>query len=77
MAGAKPRKLDIPGEEFMTTSEKLMETEKLPEKVIFVGGGYISLEFAHVARRTGAEVTILHRMRGSCGTLMLTWLTCL
>lgn len=59
--GAKPRKLKIPGEEYMTTSEKLMETEKLPEKVIFVGGGYISLEFAHVVRRTGAEVTVLHR----------------
>jgi glutathione reductase (NADPH) len=59
--GAKPRKLNIPGEEYLTTSEELMETEKLPEKVIFVGGGYISLEFAHVVRRSGAEVTILHR----------------
>jgi pyruvate/2-oxoglutarate dehydrogenase complex dihydrolipoamide dehydrogenase (E3) component len=39
----------------MTTSEELMETEKLPEKVIFIGGGYISLEFAHVVRRTGTE----------------------
>lgn len=59
--GAKPRKLNIPGEEYMTTSEELMDTEKLPEKVIFVGGGYISLEFAHVVRRAGAEVTVLHR----------------
>jgi len=59
--GAKPRKLNIPGEEYMTTSEELMETDKLPEKIIFVGGGYISLEFAHVVRRTGAEVTVLHR----------------
>lgn len=53
--GAKPRKLDIPGEEYMTTSEELMETKKLPEKIIFVGGGYISLEFAHVIRRTGGR----------------------
>ncbi|BBL64575.1 Dihydrolipoyl dehydrogenase [Methanosarcina mazei TMA] len=59
--GAKPRKLNIPGEEYMTTSEELMETERLPEKVIFVGGGYVSLEFAHAVRRTGAEVTILQR----------------
>ena len=59
--GAKPRELKIPGEDYMTTNEELMETEKLPEKVIFVGGGYISLEFAHVVRRTGAEVTVLHR----------------
>lgn len=59
--GAKPRKLNIPGEEYITTSEKLMETKKLPEKIIFIGSGYISIEFAHVARRTGAEVTILQR----------------
>jgi glutathione reductase (NADPH) len=59
--GAKPRKLDIPGEEYITTSEGLMETEKLPGRIIFIGGGYISLEFAHVVRRAGAEVTILHR----------------
>src|SRR5207247_1973504 len=29
--------------------------------VVFVGGGYISFEFAHVAARAGAQVTILHR----------------
>ena len=40
--GAKPRKLNIPGEEYITTSEEFMETEKLPEKIIFIGGGYIS-----------------------------------
>lgn len=39
-----------------------MNTEKLPERIIFIGGGHISLEFAHVARRTGAEVIILHRI---------------
>lgn len=59
--GAKSRKLNIPGEEYITTSERLMETKKLPEKIIFIGGGYISMEFAHVARRTGAKVTILQR----------------
>lgn len=59
--GSKPRKLNIPGEEYITTSEEFMNIEKLPERIIFIGGGHISLEFAHVARRTGAEVTILHR----------------
>jgi glutathione reductase (NADPH) len=59
--GSKPRKLNIPGEEHVITSEEFMETEKLPEKIIFIGGGYISLEFAHVARRATSEVTILHR----------------
>jgi glutathione reductase (NADPH) len=59
--GSKPRKLNIPGEEYIITSEELMETEKLPERIIFIGGGYISLEFAHVARRAVSDVTILHR----------------
>jgi glutathione reductase (NADPH) len=59
--GSKPRKLHFPGEEYITTSEEFMNTEKLPEKIIFIGGGHISLEFAHVARRTGVEVIVLHR----------------
>jgi glutathione reductase (NADPH) len=29
--------------------------------VAFVGGGYIAFEFAHIAARAGAEITILHR----------------
>ena len=35
--------------------------DNLPNRIVFVGGGYISFEFAHVAARAGAEVTILHR----------------
>ena len=60
-AGAKPVKLDIPGEESLTTSDQFLELEKLPQRIIFVGGGYISFEFAHVAARAGAQVMILHR----------------
>ena len=60
-AGAKPGKLDIPGEQYLTTSEAFLELDSLPRRIIFVGGGYISFEFAHVAARAGAEVEILHR----------------
>jgi glutathione reductase (NADPH) len=38
-----------------------MELDQLPPRVAFVGGGYIAFEFAHIAARAGAEVTILHR----------------
>ena len=38
-----------------------MELDVFPQRVVFVGGGYISFEFAHVAARVGAEATILHR----------------
>ena len=59
--GAMPRKLGIAGEQYVTTSEEFLELEKLPERIVFIGGGYISFEFAHVAARAGAGVTILHR----------------
>ncbi len=59
--GATPRKLHIPGEEFLTTSDQFLELEELPKRIVFIGGGYISMEFAHVALRVGAKVTVLHR----------------
>jgi glutathione reductase (NADPH) len=58
--GAQPAKLGIPGEEHLTTSDQFLELEKLPERIMFVGGGYISFEFAHVAARASAQVQILH-----------------
>jgi glutathione reductase (NADPH) len=66
--GSKPRKLGIPGEEYLLTSDDFMETKSLPEKIIFIGGGYISFEFAHIARRTGSEILILHRSEKPLGT---------
>jgi glutathione reductase (NADPH) len=35
--------------------------ESLPERIVFIGGGYISFEFAHVAAAAGSKPTILHR----------------
>jgi glutathione reductase (NADPH) len=59
--GAWPRKLNIPGEQHLTRSDQFMELDRLPERIVFVGGGYIAFEFAHVAARAGSRVTILHR----------------
>lgn len=60
--GAKPVKLNIPGEHYLTTSDQFLELDKLPDQIVFVGGGYISFEFAHMAARAGAKaVTIVHR----------------
>jgi len=59
--GAWPAKLGIPGEQHLTRSDEFLELEKLPKRIIFVGGGYISFEFAHIAARAGAQVKILHR----------------
>lgn len=59
--GAQPARLDFPGAELAITSDDFLELTALPRRVLFIGGGYISLEFAHVARAAGAAVTILHR----------------
>ncbi len=58
-SGAVPKPLGFPGEQHLITSEDFMNLEKMAKKVLFVGGGYISLEFAVVAALAGAEVTIL------------------
>lgn len=60
-AGAKPAKLGIPGEEHLITSTDFLELNDLPERIVFVGGGYISMEFANIAVRAGAKATVLHR----------------
>ncbi|MDY0341576.1 MAG: NAD(P)/FAD-dependent oxidoreductase [Coriobacteriia bacterium] len=59
--GAVPRSLHIPGEEYVLDSEDFMAAEGLGEHIVFIGGGYVSFEFAHIAVAAGAQVTILHR----------------
>ncbi|NNE19277.1 MAG: NAD(P)/FAD-dependent oxidoreductase, partial [Myxococcales bacterium] len=60
--GARPATLGIPGEGLLTTSTDFLNLKSLPDRIAFVGGGFISFEFAHIARRAGAsEVTIFHR----------------
>jgi len=60
-AGARPADLNIPGQEYVLTSEQFLELENLPERALFIGGGYISFEFAHIAARAGVRATVLHR----------------
>ncbi len=59
--GARRATLNIPGEEHLTTSTQFLELERLPRRIVFVGGGYIAFEFAHIAARAGAQVEIVHR----------------
>jgi glutathione reductase (NADPH) len=60
-AGAMPAPLKFPGADRLATSEDFLNLDRMPARVVFVGGGYIAFEFAHVTARAGAEVTILHR----------------
>ncbi|MFC1833509.1 dihydrolipoyl dehydrogenase family protein [Thermodesulfobacteriota bacterium] len=59
--GSKPRELRMDGANLVTTSDQFMETTSLPGRVTFMGAGYISMEFAHVAAVAGARVTVIGR----------------
>jgi glutathione reductase (NADPH) len=60
--GSKPRPLPVPGAEHMITSDEILSERELPEAVVFVGGGVISLEFGHVYARAGANVMVLEAL---------------
>jgi glutathione reductase (NADPH) len=59
--GAKPLPLSVLGEELVTDSEAFMELAEMPERVAFIGGGFISFEFAPMTLAAGASPVILHR----------------
>lgn len=60
--GTKPTPLPIPGAEHLHHSDDLLAWGTLPERIVFVGGGYISSEFAHLVARAGAKaVHVLQR----------------
>lgn len=60
-SGAEPVALPIAGAEHVTTSDRFLELDDLPRRVLFIGGGYVSFEFAHIAVRADAEVVVLDR----------------
>ncbi|MCJ8163218.1 NAD(P)/FAD-dependent oxidoreductase [Pontibacter sp. E15-1] len=59
VTGARPRQLDIAGKEHTITSDDFLNLDKLPRHITFLGGGYISFEFAHLVARAGISVTII------------------
>jgi glutathione reductase (NADPH) len=56
--GAAPRPLAMPGAEHVIDNAAFMELDDLPKRILFIGGGYISFEFAHIAVRAGSSVCI-------------------
>jgi len=58
-SGSRPRTLTFPGAEYLITSDEFFGLKELPGHIMFIGGGYISFESAHVMARAGAKVTIL------------------
>ncbi len=44
---------------YVYTSETLLDLEKLPERLVIIGGGYIGVEFSSIYADFGVQVTIL------------------
>ncbi len=59
--GAIPRPLNFPGSEHLIDSTDFLNLQNLPPRVLFIGGGLISFEFAHIAARAGASPVIIDR----------------
>ncbi|HEX2894435.1 MAG TPA: NAD(P)/FAD-dependent oxidoreductase [Marmoricola sp.] len=59
--GARPRLLEFPGHRHLIDSTDFLDLEELPSRILFVGGGFISFEFAHIAARAGSSAVIIDR----------------
>ncbi len=59
--GRKPRPLNIPGADLAINSDAFLNLDDLPPRVVFLGGGYIAMEFAFVCAVAGREVVVIER----------------
>ncbi|MCL7462642.1 glutathione-disulfide reductase [Pseudomonas sp. NW5] len=59
--GGWPQVPDIPGREWITTSNEVFYLPEQPARVLVVGGGYIAVEFASIFQGLGSQTTLLYR----------------
>jgi glutathione reductase (NADPH) len=59
--GSWPTIPDIPGREHAITSNEAFHLERLPRRVVVVGGGYIAVEFASIFHGLGVETILAYR----------------
>jgi glutathione reductase (NADPH) len=59
--GARPIMPEIEGIEHAITSNETFHLEKLPRRMVIVGGGYIANEFAGIFHQFGSRVTLVNR----------------
>ena len=59
--GARPLMPEIPGIEHAISSNEVFHLEKLPKRIVIVGGGYIANEFAGIFHQFGSHVTLVNR----------------
>jgi glutathione reductase (NADPH) len=59
--GGWPAIPDIPGKEYIVSSNEMFTLEQLPQRILIVGGGYIAVEFAGIMHGLGVTTTLCHR----------------
>jgi glutathione reductase (NADPH) len=59
--GGWPKVPDVPGREHVITSNEAFFLDRLPRRVVIVGGGYIAVEFAGIFAGLGTDVVQLYR----------------
>ena len=59
--GARPLMPEIPGIEHAISSNETFHLDKLPQRIVIAGGGYIANEFAGVFHQFGSKVTLVNR----------------
>ena len=59
--GGTPHVPDIPGREWVVTSDAMFDLDPFPDRLLVVGGGYIACEFASIFNGLGASVTLAVR----------------
>lgn len=57
--GQRDGRQDIPGKEFIHNSREFLDLESIPDRVVFIGPGVISMEFASMVIKLGKKVTII------------------
>jgi len=51
----------LPGNELAITSNEAFDLERLPARIVIVGGGYIAVEFAGIFSGLGVETVLVYR----------------
>lgn len=59
--GGWPQIPDIPGKAHFKSSNEMFFLEKLPQRAVVLGGGYIAVEFAGILNGLGVETHLVYR----------------
>ncbi|GGW57714.1 glutathione reductase (NADPH) [Winogradskyella epiphytica] len=57
--GFVPRSLDFEGAELLKISDDILNMKKIPKSALFIGSGYVGMEFCYMLSTLGCKVTMI------------------